>query len=84
MLKVKTQTGISILASNDPTLYGAGDGQVIFSEGGKTYSWNATTGISTLRLDTTPTQTFITNGSAYFVIGDDHSSRKTVYRVSLD
>ncbi len=84
MLKVKTQTGISILASNDPTLYGAGDGQVIFSEGGKTYSWNATTGISTLRLDTTPTQTFITNGSAYFVIGDDYSSRKTVYRVSLD
>jgi hypothetical protein len=61
------------------TLYGTTSGQVVFGEQGKTYSWNANTNSSTLRLDTTPGQTITSGGYLYFVLGNG----QTVYRVGL-
>jgi hypothetical protein len=61
------------------TLYGTTSGQVVFGEQGKTYSWNANTNSSTLRLDTAPGQTITSGGYLYFVLGNG----QTVYRVGL-
>ncbi len=61
------------------TLYGTTSGQVVFGEQGKTYSWNANTNSSTLRLDTAPGQAITSGGYLYFVLGNG----QTVYRVGL-
>ena len=61
------------------TLYGTTGGQVVFGEQGKTYSWNANTNSSTLRLDSSPGQTIVSGSYLYFVLGNG----QTVYRVGL-
>jgi hypothetical protein len=67
-----TLTGLSTA-----TLYANGGGQVIYGQQGKVYSWNSTNGVSTLRLETAPSQLLIGGGAMVFVIGT------TVYRVAL-
>ena len=60
------------------TLLATGGGQVAYGEGGKTYSWAASTGQSTLRLDTAPGQLFMAGGAMVLTVGP------SVYRVVLE
>ena len=61
-------------------MYGTGGGFVVYSEFGKTYSWNAATKTSTLRLDTIPNQVLLSGSTMYFVMG----TSQTVYRLVLN
>jgi hypothetical protein len=61
------------------SLYGTTGYHVVFAEQGKTYSWNANTESSTLRLDTAPGQVITSGGYLYFVLGNG----QTVYQVGL-
>ncbi len=53
-------------------------GWVIYTEASKTYSWNATTGITRLRLDVSPSQLEVADGALVFTLGS------ALYRVVLD
>jgi hypothetical protein len=55
-----------------------GSGWVVYSEAGKVYSWNATSGLSKLRLDVAPGQAYVSGGAMVFTLG------VSVYRVGLD
>lgn len=77
---VKASTGAAATALTGPDaarLYANGGGQVIYGQQGKVYSWNATSGVSTLRLETTPSRILLGGGAMVFSIGT------TVYRVPL-
>jgi hypothetical protein len=83
---VTTVTGINasalgitstVSSKSSAVLYGAGAGQLLFGESGKTYSWNAATRSSTLRIDAAPNQVMVSGGNVYFVMG----ATQTVYRL---
>jgi hypothetical protein len=79
-LKASAQGVASTISSSQScALFGAGGGYVVFGESGKTYSWNAITRSSTLRLDSLPNQIFVNRNNVYFVLG----STQTVYRMVL-
>lgn len=65
---------------NSALLYGAGAGQLVFGEQGKTYSWNAATRTRQLRIDASPNQVWISGRQMYFVMG----AAQTVFRLTLD
>lgn len=65
---------------NSALLYGAGAGQLVFGEQGKTYSWDAATRNRQLRIDASPNQVWITGKQMYFVMG----ASQTVFRLTLD
>ena len=65
---------------NSALLYGAGAGQLVFGEQGKTYSWDAATRARQLRIDASPNQVWITGQQMYFVVG----AAQTVFRLTLD
>ena len=65
---------------NSALLYGAGAGQLVFGEQGKTYSWDAATRTRQLRIDASPNQVWITGQQMYFVMG----AAQTVFRLTLD
>ena len=65
---------------NSALLYGAGAGQLVFGEQGKTYSWDAATRTRKLRIDASPNQVWITGRQMYFVMG----AAQTVFRLTLD
>jgi hypothetical protein len=54
------------------------EGWVVYTEDGKTYTWNAVTAATRLRLDVTPTQVEVADGALVFTLGT------SVYRVVLD
>lgn len=78
LLKASAQGITSIISTNATyPLMGAGGGHVVFGELGKTYSWNAITRSSTVRIDAQPR--VVVNGRyVYFEWGG------TVYRMVLD
>jgi hypothetical protein len=55
-----------------------GGARVAYGEGGKTYTWTASTGQTTLRLDSVPGQVFIDGGALVFTVGP------SVYRVGVE
>jgi hypothetical protein len=65
---------------NSALLYGAGAGQLVFGEQGKTYSWDAATRTRQLRIDASPNQVWISGQQMYFVMG----AAQTVFRLTLD
>lgn len=65
---------------NSSLLYGAGAGQLVFGEQGKTYSWDAATRTRKLRIDASPNQVWISGRQMYFVMG----AAQTVFRLTLD
>lgn len=65
---------------NSALLYGAGAGQLVFGEQGKTYSWDAATRTRQLRIDASPNQVWISGRQMYFVMG----AAQTVFRLTLD
>lgn len=73
------QTSV-VSALNSSLLYGAGAGQLVFGEQGKTYSWDAATRTRKLRIDASPNQVWITGNQMYFVMG----AAQTVFRLTLD
>jgi hypothetical protein len=78
-LKASAGSTTSTLSSlSTATLLVNGGGRVAYSEGGKTYTWTASTGQTTLRLDTAPGQVFIAGGALVFTVGP------SVYRVGLE
>lgn len=77
-VKASTPGATSTLSGlNTATLYANGGGQVIYGQQGKVYSWNASNGVSTLRLETAPSQLLVGGGAMVFTIAT------TVYRVEL-
>jgi hypothetical protein len=60
------------------TLLANGGGWVIYTEAGKTYSWQAATATTRLRLDGVPTQLEVAGGAMVFTLGP------SVYRVPLE
>ena len=71
--------GTATLSSqNTAALRAVGSGWVIFSEAGKTYSYNSATNTKTLLLETTPSQVFVTSGTVVFTLNS------SVYRVVLN
>ena len=86
---VTTVTGIkanaggttsTVSSLSTAVLYGAGGGHLVFGESGKTYSWNAATRSSTLRLDAAPNQVMVSGTTMYFVMG----ATQSVYRLLLN
>lgn len=78
-LKASAGSTTSTLSSlSTATLLAIGGGRVTYGEGGKTYTWAASTGQTTLRLDTAPGQVFIAGGALVFTVGP------SVYRVGLE
>lgn len=75
---VNTTTTLSIL--NSSTLYDTGGGFVVFGELGKTYSWNAAQGKSTLRLEASPERVLLSGSAMYFVMGNT----QTLYKLELN
>lgn len=65
---------------NSALFYGAGAGQLVFGEQGKTYSWDAATRSRQLRIDASPNQVWISGNQMYFAMG----SSQTVFRLTLD
>jgi Bacterial Ig domain len=79
-IKAATLGSTSTVSSlSSAVLYGAGAGHLLFGESGKTYSWNASTRSSVLRIDAAPTQVIVSGPTAYFVMG----ATQTVYRLAL-
>jgi hypothetical protein len=78
-LKVLTESASQTLSAlTTTTLLDNAEGWVVYSQGSKTYTWNSSTGLSTLRLDTTPSRAFISAGTLVFTVG------QSVYRIALD
>ena len=69
---------VTLSSLNSSGLYATAGGQVIYAEAGKTYSWNSSTGATTLRIDDLPATLFATSGGIVFNIGT------SVYRVPLN
>ncbi|MBP2161070.1 MULTISPECIES: hypothetical protein [Asticcacaulis] len=74
--------GLTTQISNSfgPGLYRVDSGYVVFSDGGKFYTWQVATGKKTLILDSVPTsRKFTGDGKLYF-----HNASGSVYRVDLN
>jgi len=59
-------------------LYAVSGGSVIFGEAGKIYRWNSTTKLSTLLIETSPTQVIAVGKTIYFVMG----TTQIVYKIN--
>jgi hypothetical protein len=78
-LKASAGSTTSTLSNlSTATLLANGGGRVAYGEGGKTYTWTASTSQTTLRLDTAPGQVFIAGGALVFTVGS------SVYQVGLE
>ncbi|MEN9416415.1 MAG: hypothetical protein RI988_35 [Pseudomonadota bacterium] len=79
-IKASTATSTFTLSNlSSSTLLANGDSRVAFVEQGRVYTFDAATGRSTLRVETTPTGTaFITGGALVFMV------QSAVYRVVLN
>ena len=75
VLRIPTRTQAAAMLAG---LLANGGGRVAYGEGGKTYTWTASTGQTTLRLDTVPGQVFIAGGALVFTVGP------SVYRVGVE
>ncbi|HSV79184.1 MAG TPA: PKD domain-containing protein [Ramlibacter sp.] len=77
-LRASTASGVTTIASGlGLGLWSAGGGFVIYSDGAKTYAWNAATGQASLKIDAVPAEQFVAGGALVFRIGS------AIYRVSL-
>ncbi|WP_341677397.1 PKD domain-containing protein [Niveibacterium sp. SC-1] len=78
-VKASLSSGPVVTLSNQSTasLSAVGSGRVAYMQGGKLYSWDATTYASTLRLETAPSRVWIGDGKLIFNIS------ASVYRVPL-
>jgi hypothetical protein len=68
----------TISSLSTASLLANGAGRVAYVEAGKTYTWTTSTGLSTLRIDTTPGQLFLAGGAMVFTVGT------SVYRQGLE
>jgi hypothetical protein len=91
-LKATTTGPASTLSTlSTASLFAVGGRYVIFTEAGKTYSWNSTSGEKVLRLDAVPYgQTFVDGDQMIFRIAIPPSGRdvgpwlsQSVYRIAL-
>lgn len=73
-----TATSATLSTTSTAKLVGSGGGRVVFTDQDKLYSWNASSGASTLQSDTIPTQTFVTSGGVMV-----YRINSSVYRVAL-
>jgi PKD domain len=78
-IKAITSSGLlqTLSTQSNAALMAVGGGRVAFSQGGKLYSWDATTNSSTLRLDSAPGSVWVTGGRLLMVVGE------SVYGVGL-
>jgi len=78
-LKASTGGAANTLSSqSSASLLGVAGGHVVFSERGKVYTWKASSGQQTLKIDTVPAQTLTTPSGLIFSLGNQ------VYRTALD
>ncbi len=83
-VKASTETVTSTLASGvDARLLGVGGGFAVFKMGGKTYSWNATTGQTKLLLEFEPAY-LLTKGNAVYFLMDPGGFDAALYKVVLN
>jgi len=71
-----TTTTLSTLSST--SLIGSTNGRVVYTAGGKVYSWHAASGATTLLLDVMPSNPFVAGGALVFAF------EAAVYRVPLE
>ncbi|MFZ9890145.1 MAG: hypothetical protein ACO3JL_21815, partial [Myxococcota bacterium] len=78
-LKASSLSGgvVAVSTRSTATLHAVGEGAVAFTEDGKLYTWDSTTGLRTLRLEAVPSQVWLSEGSLVFVLGT------SVYRVGI-
>lgn len=66
-------------------LLGVGGGRAVYrTNDGKIYSWNPTTGLSTLVLEFSPTAALVKGNTMYFLLGTPTSDDARLYRLTLN